>query len=191
MNAVSHHRWLIGVMCFMTVFWCVDAAASAGHWEQRDPKVRKKGKGNEKNSDRGSKKQGGRADKSLAARQKARNAIRSGKFESAESLIRKAAKIKHKAERDAWAIVSAELEHAKKNYAKAGLVAMRLVILRPKSAQVGAALYWVGRAYEGLGRPHKSIELYEACIEHKTTKRKTLQRAEKKLARLKERLEAP
>lgn len=100
-------------------------------------------------------------------------------------------KTRHSAERNAWRIVEAELEIARQNYAKAGLVAMRVVILHPKSRQVGVAYYWTARAYEGLGRPRKAIELYESCVSHKTTRRSIREKAEKRLVDLKAKVETP
>lgn len=122
-----------------------------------------------------------------SAQQRARKAIRSGDLDLAKALLRNGLKgAKSRSERNAWHIVEAELEYDRKNYAKAGLVAMRIVILHPKSKQVGAALYWAGRSYEALARPRKSVELYEACLEHGTTKRSIRQKAEKRLAKLKD-----
>lgn len=141
---------------------------------------------NGNNKSKGNKTGRSKSESKSSARQRARKAIRSGDLELAKALLRSGLKTKSRAERDAWRVVEAELEYAGKNYAKAGLVAMRIVILRPKSQQVGAALYWAGRAYEGLQRPQKSIELYEACLKHESTKRSIRQKAEKRLAKLKE-----
>jgi len=115
---------------------------------------------------------------------RARRAIRSGDFELAETLVRSMAKTTNRAERNAWAIVEAELAYARKQYARAGLAAMRIVILHPKSKQVGAALFWAARAYEGLRRPDKAIELYQSCVRHKTTPRPIRDKAQDRLAKL-------
>ena len=68
-------------------------------------------------------------------------------------------------EKQAWLVLEAELELAKDNPAKAGLAAMRVIILHPESVHVGPALYWAARSCEGLQRPLKAIELYEECLE--------------------------
>jgi len=127
------------------------------------------------------------ASKAEAARDRARKAIRADDWTSAERLIRKGLKTGKKAERDAWHVVDSELAYARKRYAKSGLIAMRIVILRPKSGQVGAALYRAARAYEGLGRLEKAAELCRACIEHKTTRNALRKKAEKRLKKLTER----
>ncbi|HRW51641.1 MAG TPA: hypothetical protein P5081_02065 [Phycisphaerae bacterium] len=96
-------------------------------------------------------------------------AIRRGDFAEAEKLIHEGRKIRSTSKKDKWRIVEARLEFERGDFAKAGLRAMEIVILRENSDEVGQALYWAGRAYEGLGRPNKAIELYEDCRNHKTT----------------------
>lgn len=128
---------------------------------------------------------------SAASFQRARRAIRSGDYELARALIRRMSKTRKGAERNAWRIVEAELAIAQERYARAGLVAMRIVILHPKSRQVGVALYWTARAYEGLGRRQKAVALYESCLAHKTTRRSTREKAEKQLAKLKAKDKVP
>lgn len=126
-----------------------------------------------------------------ASFQRARRAIRSGDYELARALIRRMSKTGKGAERNAWRIVEAELAIAQERYARAGLVAMRIVILHPKSRQVGVAYYWSARAYEGLGRRQKAIALYESCVAHKTTRRSTREKAEKRLTDLKAEAKVP
>jgi hypothetical protein len=126
-----------------------------------------------------------------AARDRARAAIRAESWALAERLIRGGLKTGKKTERDAWHLVDSELAFARKRYARSGLIAMRIVILRPKSGQVGAALYRAARAYEGLDRPDKAAELHRACIEHKTTRSALRKKAEKRLKKLTERRPKP
>lgn len=97
---------------------------------------------------------------SAEMRRRAVEAIRAGDFQAALKLIRDGARVTSVAEKQSWLLVESELEIARKNYAKAGLAAMRVVILYPESEQIGPALYWCGCAYEGLGRPRKALELY-------------------------------
>ncbi len=103
-------------------------------------------------------------------RRRAGRAIETGDLRQASRLLRQAAGVKKRAERQAWLLLRAELDCAKKNYPRAGLAAMRLVILHPRSGQTGDALYWAGRAYEGLGRPHQAAALYDECLAHQRTK---------------------
>lgn len=133
----------------------------------------------------------GQTGSSAASFQRARRAIRSGDYELARALVRRMSKTAKRAERNAWRIVEAELAIAQERYARAGLVAMRIVILQPKSRQVGVAFYWTARAYEGLGRPRKAIALYESSLAHKTTRRSTREKAEKRLAKLKAKAAVP
>ena len=133
----------------------------------------------------------GETGSSAASFQRARRAIRSGDYELARALVRRMSKTRNGAERNAWRIVEAELAIAQERYARAGLVAMRIVILHPKSRQVGVAFYWSARAYEGLGRKQKAIALYESCVAHKTTRRSTREKAEKRLAKLKAKDKVP
>ena len=128
---------------------------------------------------------------SAASFQRARRAIRSGDYELARALVRRMSKNGKGSARSAWRIVEAELAIAQEKYPRAGLVAMRIVILHPKSRQVGVALYWTARAYEGLGRPRKALALYESCAAHKTTRRSIREKAEKRLVKLKAKAHAP
>lgn len=98
-------------------------------------------------------------------------------------------KTRSSAERNAWRIVEAELAMAQERYAAAGLAAMRVVILHPRSRQVGVAYYWTARAYEGLDRPRMAVSLYESCVAHKTTGRTIREKAETRLAALKPKAE--
>ncbi len=115
---------------------------------------------------------------------RARQAIRSGDYDLARALIRSGLRSKSRSVRDAWRVTEAELEYARKDYPRAGLAAMRVVILSPQSERVGNALYWAGRAYERIGRVSKAVELYEECIEHRTADEKLRDRAEKRLSKL-------
>lgn len=125
------------------------------------------------------------AEKFSSAQQRAFKALRKHDYALAETLLATGLKSRSRSERDGWRLVEAELEMARKHYAKAGLAAMRVVILRPKSRRVGSALYWAGRAYEGLGRPAKAAALYRSCAEHKTTDAATRRKAQKRLSKLK------
>ncbi|MFQ5502489.1 MAG: tol-pal system YbgF family protein [Phycisphaerae bacterium] len=119
--------------------------------------------------------------KSAASRERARLAIRSGDYGLAGTLIRAGLKSRNRKTRDGWRIVESEMEFSRKRYARAGLAAMRVVILHPKSEHHGAALYWASRAYEGLGRPGKAAELYKRCIDHKSTRGSIRKKAENRL----------
>lgn len=109
------------------------------------------------------------AKESAEMRRRAAEALEAGMLDRATKLLRRSAGVKKRAERQAWLLFAAELEHAKGEHAKAALAAMRLVILHPKCDHVGAALFWAGRSYEGLHRPHKAIELYDRCLTRKDT----------------------
>ncbi len=154
-----------------------DGAGAVDRGDRRAQGKKPKGPKAKKTAARGAK----------AARGRARAAIRADDYTLAERLIRKGLKARKTAERDAWRLVDSELAFARKQYARSGLIAMRIVILRPKSDHVGAALYRAARAFEGLGRPDKAAELYDACIEHKTTRGALRKKAEKRLKRLAER----
>ncbi|MFQ5410732.1 MAG: tol-pal system YbgF family protein, partial [Phycisphaerae bacterium] len=122
--------------------------------------------------------------KATGARERARKAIQAGDYSLARTLIRTGQKSKNRNERDAWRIVESEMEYSRKRYAVAGLIAMRIVILHPRSAYHGVALYWAGRSYEGLDRSEKAIELYKSCVRHKTTRGSIRKKAKKRLAAL-------
>lgn len=66
-----------------------------------------------------------------------------------------------------WKLLESEWELADGHPAKAGLAAMEVVVLRPKSEWAGEGLYWAARAYESLNRPAKAADLYRECLEHK------------------------
>lgn len=117
---------------------------------------------------------------------RARRAIRERDHTLAESLIRAGVKGTAGDRRDAWRIVEADLRHAQNRYVDAALVSMRIIILRPRSREVAAALYWAGRAYEGLERPAKAAELYRECIAHKTCGDALEKRVRKRLKVLEE-----
>lgn len=101
-------------------------------------------------------------------RTRTREAIEKGDFQQAERLIRDAGTVKEAAEREAWLLVRVDLAYARKQHAKSGLWAMRLVILHPQSKHVAAGLYWAGRCYEHLKRPDKAVGLYREALGHQT-----------------------
>jgi len=105
---------------------------------------------------------------STALRAKAREAIEQGDWVEAERLIREGDAAADAAERQAWLLVRVDLAYARKQYAKAALEAMRLVVLHPRSRSVALALYWAGRSYEHLKRPEKARELYREAVQHPT-----------------------
>ncbi len=105
---------------------------------------------------------------STALRVKAREAIEQGDWVEAERLIREGDAAADAAERQAWLLVKVDLAYARKQYAKAALEAMRLVILHPQSRSVASGLYWAGRSYEHLKRPGKARELYREAVQHPT-----------------------
>ncbi|MCB9854584.1 MAG: hypothetical protein H6818_02770 [Phycisphaerales bacterium] len=101
-------------------------------------------------------------------RDRAVQAIKDHKFADAEKLIHEGRKTRSSRRKDQWKLIEARLELERENFARAGLLAMEVVILRERSEEHAAALYWAGRAYEELGRPNKAIQLYEECRSHKT-----------------------
>ncbi|MBX3395161.1 MAG: hypothetical protein KF841_07310 [Phycisphaerae bacterium] len=119
---------------------------------------------------------------SASRRGEAVQAIREGRYDTAESLIRAAMKsTQSTGVKDNWRIVESELEFARKRYTKSALISMRIVILTPESEQVGAALFRAARAYEKLGRPAKARELHRECIEHRTTSDAIRRKSEKRI----------
>lgn len=106
--------------------------------------------------------------RSASLRDRALDAIKAHNFAEAEKLIHEGRKSRSSRRKDQWRIVEARLELERNEHAKAGLLAMEVVILRPRSDEVAAALYWTAKAYEGLDRPDKAIQLYEECRAHKT-----------------------
>jgi hypothetical protein len=129
------------------------------------------------------------AEKSLRAR--AMDAIKARRFGEAEELIYQGRKTRSSKKRDDWTIIEAHLERERGNHARSALIAMRLVILRPDSDEVGTALYWTARNYEDLGRPNKSIQLYEEAAAHKSASAGLTEAARRRIARLRERPEKP
>lgn len=146
---------------------------------QSQPPAGKKAKGNDKDSGKTPS-----TKESAEMRARARKAIKDGDLGAAEALLRDGARVKGRAEREAWMLIEAEYRLAKKQPAAAGLAAMRLVILRPDSERVGEALYWAGRSYEGLKRPYKAIELYGQCLAHQKTDDATRKLAKARLTKL-------
>lgn len=120
-------------------------------------------------------------------RARAMDAIRAHRFSEAEQLIEQGRKSRSRNKRDDWTIIEVRLERERGNHALSGLIAMRLVVLRPNSDEVGAALYWTARAYEKLGRPGKSIQLYEECAAHKSSVDSLVEAATRRAAILRDR----
>lgn len=93
-----------------------------------------------------------------------RSALSAGQLDRAEKLLAAAERVHEPGERAAWSILRAELEFARRRFAKAALAGMEVAILRPASLHAVAGLYWAGRSYEELGRPAKAAELYRECV---------------------------
>lgn len=106
--------------------------------------------------------------RNTSLRDRALDAIKRRDFSEAEKLIHEGRKTRSSRRKDQWKLIESRLELERERYARAGLLAMEVVILREKSDEVAAALYWAGRAYEGLGRPSKAIQLYKECRDHDT-----------------------
>lgn len=104
----------------------------------------------------------------VSLRDRALDAIKRHDFAEAEKLIREGRKTRSSNRKDQWKLIEARMELERDNYARAGLLAMQVVILRVHSDEHAAALYWAARAYEGLGRPHKAVELYTECRDDET-----------------------
>lgn len=121
------------------------------------------------------------AKESAELRQQARTALRSKNYDRAEAMLKAGLRMRQQAEREAWQLFECELALARDQAARAGLTAMRLVILTPDSANVGAARYWAAKAYEALGRPAKAMELYRACAAHSSTPKNLRDAATKRL----------
>lgn len=121
------------------------------------------------------------AKESANLRQQARTALREKRYDRAEALLKDGLRIRLQAEREAWQLFECELALARDQAARAGLTAMRLVILTPDSANVGAALYWAAKAYEALTRPAKAEELYRECVAHPSTPKNLRDAATKRL----------
>jgi hypothetical protein len=66
-----------------------------------------------------------------------------------------------------WLLCEAELELARGRATKAGLAALRVVVLRPRTDEAAEGLYWAARAYEKLQRGDKAADLYRECLEQK------------------------
>lgn len=109
------------------------------------------------------------AKESADLRQQARTALRAKNYDRAEAMLKAGLRVRQQAEREAWQLFECELALANDQAARAGLTAMRLVILTPESDNVGAALFWAAKSYEALKRPTKAMELYRECAAHKTT----------------------
>jgi tetratricopeptide (TPR) repeat protein len=106
---------------------------------------------------------------SAALRDKARAALAAGDLEAAGQLVDRTRGVVTPSERTGWWLIESELEFHRKQYAKSALAAMQIVILHPKCDQAGAALYWAGRSYEGLGRVAKAAELFQESLANRKT----------------------
>jgi tetratricopeptide (TPR) repeat protein len=127
---------------------------------------------------------------SAALREQARAALACGDLAAAERLIERARPIVTSTERTQWILIEAELEFALKRFSKSALAAMQIVILHPKSAEVGPALYWAARSYDSLGRPEKAVALYEECLANKKTPKDLRSAAAARVPGLKTKLSA-
>lgn len=198
---LPHFAWAT-LVALGLVFCFVHGSARADSAEARaasEPvgkrQVRgKDGRGDRRAGDRkptGKRPKSASANETQSARDRACEAVCAKDYALAERLIRKGLAACQPAERDSWHLVDSELALGRKRYAQSGLIAMRIVILRPKSDQVGAALYCAGLAYEGLGRLDKAAELYGACKDHPTTRTASRKKAEQHLRELTERQPQP
>ena len=122
---------------------------------------------------------------SAELRDQARKAIEKGDFAAALKLVDRTRSIVTPTERTAWWLIEAELEYAQKRFTKSALAAMKIVVLHPKSQQTGAGLYWAARSYEAIGRPAKSVALYEECLANRKTPSGLRDAAKSRLAELK------
>lgn len=165
------------------------ARGSSSAWLSAGPEARS-GHG----KDRARRPKAGRppsAKESAEMRRRAGEAIKAGNLDRATRLLRRSAGVKKRSERQAWLLLAAELAHTKGEPARAALAAMRLVILHPKCDPVGAALFWAGRSYEDLRRPHKAIELYDQCLERKGAGSSIHKRARVRLAIVRKKVPTP
>jgi len=101
-------------------------------------------------------------------RDRALAAIEAKDFDAARELIRKGKRERSSRRKDEWRIIEVRLLLAEGQPKTAGLKAMRLVALRPKSKQYAAALFLVGNAYEEIGRSSISRAMYEEALAHET-----------------------
>ena len=106
---------------------------------------------------------------SASLREQARSLLTAGELEKVAKLIDRARTVTATTERAVWLLIESECEYARRAWAKSALAAMQIVILHPKSEHGGSALYWAARAYEQIGRPVKSADLYRECVDHKRT----------------------
>ncbi len=121
------------------------------------------------------------AKESADLRQQARTALRATYYDRAEAMLKAGLRVRQQAEREAWQLFECELALARDQATRAGLTAMRLVILTPDSPNAGAALYWAAKSYEALKRPAKAMELYRECAAHKSTPKNLRDAAMKRL----------
>jgi tetratricopeptide (TPR) repeat protein len=124
-------------------------------------------------------------EQSVELRRQARGLMDNRNWAGAARLVARGASVRDSAERAAWLCLEAELEFGRGRFIPAALAGMRLSILHPNNRQAGAGYYWAGRAYEELGRPAKSIELYEECLASRRTPEGVRRLAESRLAALK------
>lgn len=88
-----------------------------------------------------------------------------------------------------WRLFDAKIQLTCKQYAAAGLAAMKVVILQHDSPRVAEALCIAGDAYDGLGRTEKAAGLFRECLGKKQLDPNVRHRAEAGLDRLKARVQ--
>jgi len=116
--------------------------------------------------------------------QRIRDAILRGAFAEAEEHLSAGRQNAKPEDRPYWLILEAELRFAKKEFARSGLAAMRVVAIHPDSPHVPAGLYWAGRCYEALGLAEKASGLYRECLGHKSINTSVREAAQGRLAGL-------
>ena len=116
--------------------------------------------------------------------QRIRDAVLRGAFAEAEEHLSAGRQDAKPEDRPYWLILEAELRFAKKEFARSGLAAMRVVALHPDSPHVSAGLYWAGRCYEALGLAEKASGLYRECLGHKSISASVREAAQGRLAGL-------
>lgn len=119
-------------------------------------------------------------------RDRAMDAIEAKNFDAARDLIRKGMRERSSRRKDEWRIIEVRLLLADGQPKTAGLHAMRMVSLRPKSKQYAAALFLAGNAYEEIGRPSVSRTVYEEALAHETCTGGLRRAVESRLERLTE-----
>jgi hypothetical protein len=121
------------------------------------------------------------SDQSSSLMTRIRTAISDNDLALATRLIQTGTASAKSGERHAWTLLQAELDCALGHHAEAGLAAMRIVIQHPQSPEVGNALYWAARAYEGIGRSSKALSLLQECLSDRRTDATIRRQAESRL----------